>query len=142
MNELIDLIRTFLNNRGLKFIESPRTTEFNFILRFRDFNIRINISENGEFIAIYARGIWDKAMLEAMDDKFKMKIFNTILLENYSNKLSKWSFDPSDGDLVLSVEIAIEDGNLTERQFNRALTYVLLDSRNVFPQINNELNSN
>lgn len=47
-----------------------------------------------------------------------------LLFANYSTKFGTWEYDPNDGDLKFSIEFPIEDGTITQKQFERILSGV------------------
>lgn len=47
-----------------------------------------------------------------------------LLFANYKTKFGTWEYDPSDGDLKFSIEFPIEDGTITQQQFERVLSGV------------------
>ncbi|MDX8398475.1 MAG: hypothetical protein R8K49_09195 [Mariprofundaceae bacterium] len=77
----------------------------------------IELQENGEFLRLFEPQRYSLAGCQYRD-----AVLQELLKMNYEMKMLKWEFDPNDGEIRASIELPIEDGTLTLKQFNRALT--------------------
>ena len=78
--------------------------------------IVIRLCENGEFIQLIAPEI-----LNVQDHIYKSVLFQTLLIIQWELKMLRFAYDPSDGEIMASIQLPIEDSTLTEKQFFRAL---------------------
>jgi hypothetical protein len=95
-----------------------------------NFQIMIQVAEEGEFLQI-----WVPQLLQVKDHVFKGVLFQTLLHISYQTKLLRFEYDPSDGEVRVSIEIPIEDGNFTERQLWRCLQALAFVDRQVMPRL-------
>ncbi|MDT9297635.1 MAG: hypothetical protein P5700_21720 [Arthrospira platensis PCC 7345] len=82
-----------------------------------DFMIVIQVQEDGEYLALFA-----PQLLNLKDHVYKGVAFQTMLTIAWEEKLLRWEYDPSDGEVRTSTGIALADATLTEKQFNRLLS--------------------
>ncbi len=82
-----------------------------------DFGICIQLSENGEFLQFVA-----PQLLAVKDCLHKGVLFQTMLAISWEIKMLRFEYDPTDGEVRASIELPIEDSQLTERLFNRCLS--------------------
>jgi hypothetical protein len=81
--------------------------------------IDIQLLENGEYVRFRIPMFLSLAGVKDVPG------FLTKLLElNYQYKLLKFSCDPRDGEVTVSIEIPLEDGALTESQMDRCMQYM------------------
>lgn len=142
MEKLVHLIKNVLDKEEYVYISKKIDDEELFMLSFQHSNVAIILSEDGEFINIVAKGNWEKELLYRESDKYKMKLFQDILKENYRRKLVKWSFDYDDGDLTVGVELPLEDATLTEKQFLRSFNSVVGHAEEMFGKIDKNFKNN
>jgi hypothetical protein len=95
--------------------------------------IAILLGEDGEFLEMRTVRHLDDLVAEASEEK-RAKLMTWMLHENYTNKLGAWEYDPDDHDHHLSISMAIEDGDLTVKQFARMLA-VLAKSAEQIPEM-------
>ncbi len=84
------------------------------------FVIVIQLQESGEYLSLAA-----PQLLMVKDHVYKGVLFQTLLAIAWDVKLLRWEYDPSDGEIRASIGFALEDADLTERQFNRVLTALI-----------------
>lgn len=80
------------------------------------FLIVLRLSEGGEFLQFQAPRI-----LQVPDHLYKGVLLQTMAHIEYQVKMLRLEYDPTDGEVQASIELALEDAPLTERQFNRCL---------------------
>jgi len=103
-----------------------------------DLDVRIHLDENGEFVAFRIRGYMSvPAEKRAAAGPF----FQALAEIHYSYKMVRFEFDPSDGEVVASVEMPIEDGSLTSEQVGRALGALLMAADQFRPYLQTTLDS-
>ena len=89
----------------------------------------IRANEDGELFNWTAQLVDDNMdFIDIKDHQYAGKIISHMLYLNYSTKFGTWEFDPSDGDIRLSIEIPLEDAVMTGKQFNRIFGYMTSDS--------------
>lgn len=80
----------------------------------------IRLIENGEMfnyqVQIRAN---DKNLAVPYDHPHIDVLLKYLLHKNYTTKFGSWEYDYTDGDLRFSVEIPLEDGEITQKQFKR-----------------------
>lgn len=81
-----------------------------------NFIISIQLSENGKFVQFIA-----PQLLAVKDSVYKGILFQTMLAISYQVKMLRFEYDPTDGEVRASIELPIEDSQLTERLFDRCL---------------------
>ena len=81
------------------------------------FVIVIAVQEEGEYLSLFA-----PELLYLKDHHYKGVAFQTMLAMAWEVKLLRWEYDPSDGEVRSSTGMAVEDGQVTEKQFNRLLS--------------------
>ena len=81
------------------------------------FVIVIAVQEEGEYLSLFA-----PELLYLKDHHYKGVAFQTMLAMAWEVTLLRWEYDPSDGEVRSSTGIAVEDGRVTEKQFNRLLS--------------------
>lgn len=82
-----------------------------------NFLIVIQLSETGEFVQFVA-----PQLLQVKDNVFKGILFQTMLAISWEVKMLRFEYDPSDGEVRASIELPLEDAELTECLFNRCLS--------------------
>lgn len=55
---------------------------------------------------------------DVSDDKL-LVLLKYLMYENYTTKFGCWEYDHTDGDIRFAIEIPLEDGELTKKQFER-----------------------
>jgi len=78
--------------------------------------IAIRLDEDGEHVEFTASRLYD-----AKTCRHPAALFETLLAITMRTKLIRFEYDPADGEVRCAVECAIEDGNLTKRQFLRMI---------------------
>lgn len=92
------------------------------------YGMTINASEEGEMFYATMRLLnEDKSYLTIKDHPHTGLILQHVLFKNYETKFGTWEFDPSVGDIRLTVEIPLEDALMTEKQFNRIKQFMYRD---------------
>jgi hypothetical protein len=110
----------FLDNRGWPYhrdIDRNRLITGVESEQVGNFRIVIQVQEDGEYLALFA-----PHLLNLKDHLYKGVAFQTMLAIAWEVKLLRWEYDPSDGEVRTSTDIALEDATLTEKQFNRLLS--------------------
>ncbi|MGL5061518.1 MAG: hypothetical protein ACRC62_16205 [Microcoleus sp.] len=82
-----------------------------------NFIIFIQLSEDGEFVQFIA-----PQLLAVKDSVYKGILFQTMLAISWQVKMLRFEYDPTDGEIRASIELPIEDSQLTERLFDRCLS--------------------
>lgn len=85
-----------------------------------EFSIVFQLSEEGEFLQIYAPNL-----LQIYDCVFKGLVFQTILVISREINLLRFEYDPIEGAIHVSIDLPLEETELTERQFNRCLSSLI-----------------
>ena len=81
--------------------------------------VNIQLQEEGDYVRFRI------PMLLNLTEVTDLPEFLMKLLElNYRYKLLKFSCDPTDGEVAVSIELPVEDSTLTERQLERCLHYI------------------
>lgn len=78
--------------------------------------IIIRLTEEGEFIQFYA-----PQLLDIKNSVFKGVALQTMASLSYEMKLVRFEYDAIDGEVRASIELPIEDGTITFKQFQRCL---------------------
>lgn len=81
------------------------------------FIIILNLSENGEYLQCQAPQIFT-----LQDHIYKGPFLQTMATIQFQVKMLRLEYDPSDGEVRASIELPLEDSQLTQRQFDRALS--------------------
>jgi hypothetical protein len=84
--------------------------------QLENFVIVIELTENGEYLSLRT-----SPLVQVKAHVYKGVLFQTLLIIAQEVKLLRWEYEPSTGDIRASVELALEDATLTEKQFNRLL---------------------
>lgn len=93
--------------------------------------IALRLGEDGEFLQFHV-----PTLLSVKDSVFKEVVFQTLLTLNYQNKLVKFEYDPTDGEVIAAIELPLEDGGLTDRQFDRCLeSLIMVVDRMAMPRL-------
>ena len=58
------------------------------------------------------------------DHQYAHLILPQLLYANYNTKFGTWEYDPTDGDIKYTIEIPVQDGTITQKQFERILSGV------------------
>lgn len=97
--------------------------------------IFIRLKENGEYVQFLA-----PQLCHLKDNLFKGVAYQTLLHISYSEPLIRFATDPNDGEICASVELPLEDANLTQRQFDRCLDELIhLIDLETMPRLNRVL---
>jgi hypothetical protein len=115
----LDLLTNYLEQ--LQLSHEIQRKEERIIIGFNTDNVGklpiiICLSEEGEFLQFYAPGL-----LNVNDRVFKGVAFQTMAVLSYEMKLLRFEYDPTDGEVRASIELPIEDGTITFKQFQRCL---------------------
>lgn len=134
MTTSLNILTKYLNNRSLQYYVNHQEEEIN--LYYRGENLKqvliiIRLLENGEYLQMVIPRI-----ANVQDHVFKGVLFRTLLHLQHQFKLLRLEYDPNSGDVHSSVEIPIEDGELTEEQFNRMFdVLVCITDEQVMPRL-------
>jgi len=112
-------IAEYLNNNDWKYYTDAKNDRIVTGVKadnIEQFLISIQLSENGEFIQFIVPEI-----LKVKDHVFKGLLFQTMLTIQNEIKMLRFGYDPDDGEIYGFIDFPLEDGVLTEKQFNRAL---------------------
>ena len=94
-------------------------------------SIALQLSEDGECLQFQALNL-----LSIKDSVFKGVAFQTLLSLNYQIKLLNFEYDPIDGEVRGVIEFPLEDGGLSDQQFDRCLDcLVLMVDRVAMPRL-------
>lgn len=81
--------------------------------------VNIHLQEEGAYVRFRI------PMFLSLSDVTDVPAFLMKLLElNYHYKLLKFSCDPTDGEVAVSIELPVEDATLTESQLERCIHYL------------------
>lgn len=88
------------------------------------------LGEDGEYLDITC---WSEQNLEieSCDDLVRAEIYKWMLHQNYRAKIGNWEYNPLKHDSHFSIEVAIEDGDLTFAQFKRFIGVIFSVSRDM-----------
>jgi hypothetical protein len=76
----------------------------------------IRAMEEGEFLSIFVPQAWGVA-----DCQHKAAVFEAIASIQAQYKMLRFDYDPTDGEIRPNMEIPLEDGGITCRQFHRVM---------------------
>ena len=79
--------------------------------------VLILIEENGSYVRLVCPRLY-----RYEGRRFRADLFQSCLMINYWAKLIQFEFDDRDGELRASVELLLEDNELTLAQLSRSLT--------------------
>lgn len=83
----------------------------------------IRLRESGELFVYQVQIRKDDENFVVSQDHQHINVFLKYLLhENYTTKFGCWEYDYTDGDIRYSVEIPLEDGEITQKQFKRIIS--------------------
>jgi len=131
-----------LAQTGHKFFCSPEDGRFGLDVGGLqgDLDVRIQLDEEGEFVAFRIRG-YLSVPADKRDAATAGPFFQALAEIHYLYKMVRFEFDPSDGEVVASVEIPIEDSTLTSQQVGRALHALMLAADQFRPYLQATLDS-
>ncbi len=119
----LDKLESFLVARNLKYRRERNQLLVGFRAEhFRDESGRpgiavvIRVDEQGRYVEFLAPRLYC-----ARGCKHAPALFQALLEITTRTKLIRFEFDPEDGEIRCAVECLIEDGTLTQRQFDRIL---------------------
>jgi hypothetical protein len=84
------------------------------------FIIVIQLLRDGELIQIYV-----PKLVHVRDRVFKGLLFQSLLHFLWEVCLVRFEYDPTDGEIRASIDLILEDADLSERQFNCALSLLV-----------------
>lgn len=102
-----------------------------------NFLISIQLDEDGEFLHFVA----PQLLTADSNCVFIGKLFQTLLVIQYEVKMIRFEYDPTDGEIKASIELPLEDAELTEQQFNRALSSLINLVESAMPRIKEVLST-
>ncbi len=79
--------------------------------------VHIVVQENGEFVTFLV----PNAYRCPSDHPHLAAVLQTCMTLDYAQKMLRYQYDPSDGEIRATVDMPLEDSKFTERQFRRAL---------------------
>ncbi|WP_250124999.1 YbjN domain-containing protein [Chroococcidiopsis sp. CCMEE 29] len=82
-----------------------------------DLWIVLQLLEGGKFLQFCAPQI-----LHVKDHVYKGVLFQTMLAISWEVKMLRFEYDPTDGEVRASIELPLEDAELTYQQFDRCLS--------------------
>lgn len=82
-----------------------------------NFWIFINLKENSEYFQMVA----PELLTGIKDHIYKGVLFQTLLALSWETKMVRWEYNLLDGEVRASIDFPLEDGILTQRQFDRCL---------------------
>jgi hypothetical protein len=112
----IQQIEAFIKAAGITRFESNDHEILYSIKVNHSFKHHILLAENGELFQMYARDLVDRNTIS--NSPHKPLISSYLLKWAYDRKFCAPEMD-DDGEIMLAVEIPLEDGTLTEKQFTR-----------------------
>ncbi|MBD2181065.1 hypothetical protein H6S82_12540 [Planktothrix sp. FACHB-1355] len=86
-----------------------------------NFWLVINLMENGEYFQMVA----PQLLTGVKDHVYKGVLFQTLLALSWETKMVRWEYNQLDGEVRASIEFPLEDGGLTQRQFDRCLNMLI-----------------
>ena len=96
-----------------------------------DFWIIIQLSEEGEFIQFIV-----PELLQIKEHVYKGLIFQTMLNIQWEVKMLRFEYDLIEGNIRASIEIPLENSELTEKQFNRVINALIrIIDENAMPRL-------
>lgn len=99
-------------------------------------SVVIQLHEGGEIFQMYMNLLDDDLNKVCYKDHQHLQLILTHVLHfNYQKKFGTWEYDPKDGEIRLAVEIPIEDGTLTHKQFQRIFYFFTRDGQQGFEDI-------
>jgi len=130
----ISKIQSYLDDMGVNYenrendtIAFPMSDEENKIV------IVIKLMEDGEYIQMRTVKHLDGLVEEASEEK-RAALLKWMLHRNYISKLGAWEYDPADHDHHISIACAIEDGDLSTKQFLRMFK-IIANSLDLIPEM-------
>jgi len=115
----IHKVAEYLDNRGCKYRldAADRITIKIQADHLVDFTIVVQLDDDGEFFKLFA----PEVLAGVNEHPYKDAILETMLCISWETKMLQWEYDPCDGEIRAIIELPLEDGTLTERQFYRCL---------------------
>lgn len=88
------------------------------------------LDEEGEYLKITC---WSKENLkiESSNDLVRAEIYKWMLHQNYRIKTGNWEYNSVEHDSHFAIEVAIEDGDLTFKQFSRFISVIFSVSKDM-----------
>ena len=82
-----------------------------------NFWIAISLDEDGEYWQIVA----PQLLIGINNHPYKSVLFQALLALSWNTKMVRWGYDQMDGEISATIEFPLEDGVLTQKQFERCL---------------------
>ena len=113
----------YLEKMEYPFEVNEEKSEIRFGVKENDniFRYLMRLRENGELFQLYGMLPIDDEAIKTSPNKLVFMLY--LLKENANTKIGSWEFDEENG-LIFAVEIPIEDGTLTFKQFERIVKNV------------------
>ena len=131
MSVTLEQIAKYLNNAELKY-QHDEEKELIFLASGDEGSVYthfIRAKEDGDIFEWQMQILDDtRDIIDIKDHKHTGKVLSHLLFLNYKTKFGTWEFNPKDGDIRLAVEIPLEDALITEKQFNRIMSLMLVDA--------------
>jgi len=88
--------------------------------------VTITAQEDGELFSLYMDPMNEnnEAFDIPLDHPHLNLVLPQLLFANFRTKFGTWEYDPRDGDLRFAIEFPVEDGTITQNQFNRIINCV------------------
>lgn len=120
MATTIQQIAQFLDQRNWKYHldeEKNRIVTAVVAENVENFLLLFDLTENGEYLQIVA----PQLLAGVKNHVYKGVLFQTLLALGWETKMVRWEYNLLNGEVRAAVEIPIEDGVLTQQQFDRIL---------------------
>lgn len=83
--------------------------------------VGIQLREEGEFLGVFCPQAWN------VDGcAHKAAVFEALVTIQARYKMLRFDYDPNDGEIRPNLELVVEDGELTARQFHRMIEGLML----------------
>lgn len=123
MSITIDRLKSLLDGQDVRYFQDPHRPVVlaNFAGIFGSYQVVFQIDLDGRFLLIRTLGYGSCPK----DHPHCQAVLQVLGNLDYQMRITKWGWDPADGEIVACVDVWLEDASVTETQFRQWLAVFL-----------------
>lgn len=123
MGMTVDGLRRLLDARGIRYFQDPNRPVLlmNFTGMFGTYQVIMLIDVDGRFLQARTVGYASCPKSHPHCD-VALQVLGAL---DYELRMTKWGWDPNDGEIVAYLDVWVEDGTVTDAQFQTLLAIYL-----------------
>jgi hypothetical protein len=113
----IDDLKKLADGHPLKYYTSPNSPQLQAVFGglFGSYQVTMTVQSEGDFLQFRTQAY----LTCPPDHPWLKEVFRTLVHMNCQKRMTKFGWDPSDGEIMAFADVWVMDGALTQKQFDR-----------------------